>query len=144
MCGELKEMEHITWKTQTVKISDLIPFDRNPRHFTEKGMKDLANSMDKFGLAQNIVINTDMTVIGGHARLVHLKKQGAAECQCNVPNRKLTDKEVEELCIRLNANTAGEWDWEGLANWNVDDLEDWGLDIPGIEANEKTGEEFIS
>ena len=38
--------------------------------------------------------------------------------------------------IRLNANT-GDWDWDTLANeWRVEDLTDWGLDIPNFEIDE--------
>ena len=38
--------------------------------------------------------------------------------------------------IRLNANT-GEWDWDTLANeWNVEELTEWGLDIPNFEIDE--------
>jgi DNA modification methylase len=42
-----------------------------------------------------------------------------------------------ELNIRLNANT-GSWDWDTLANdWEVVDLEAWGLDIPQFETVEE-------
>ena len=41
--------------------------------------------------------------------------------------------------IRLNANT-GSWDWDTLANdWDVVDLEAWGLEIPCY--NEEVKEE---
>ena len=40
----------------------------------------------------------------------------------------LTDKEVEELNIRLNKNT-GNWDFDALANrFEVPDLLEWGFD----------------
>jgi len=45
-----------------------------------------------------------------------------------VPETKLSDRDVEELNIRLNRNT-GEWDWDILANeWEVEDLQEWGFD----------------
>lgn len=32
----------------------------------------------------------------------------------------------------------GEWDWEGLANeWDVEELADWGLSVPGFEGMEE-------
>ena len=41
----------------------------------------------------------------------------------------------------------GEWDWDSLANeWDVEKLEDWGLDIPnwsaGLDVNNMTEEDI--
>ncbi len=45
-----------------------------------------------------------------------------------VPERELTEREAEELAIRLNKNT-GDWDFDALANnFELDDLLDWGFD----------------
>jgi hypothetical protein len=46
--------------------------------------------------------------------------------------------------IRLNGqcSTLASWDWDTLANdWEVVDLEAWGLDIPQFE-NEPSGEDL--
>ena len=85
--------------------------------------------MDKFGLAEPIVINLETNVIiGGHARWLTLKSQNIRKCDCYVPNRKLTDKEIEELNIRLNKNIAGKWDFDILANeFESLELLDWGF-----------------
>jgi ParB-like chromosome segregation protein Spo0J len=118
----------IKWHIETVEVSRLKPYAKNPRAFTAKGMSDLRKSIDKFGLAEPIVCNTDFTVIGGHARLKALTTDGATECDVYLPSRKLTAKECEELNIRLNANIAGEWDYDILANeFEVEELKDWGL-----------------
>ena len=138
-------MSKITWHVETWDISKLKPYHKNPRAFTEKGMKDLTASLTKFGLADYPVINTDGTIIGGHAR-VKVLEQTETEIQVNIPNRKLTDKEVEELNIRLNANTAGEWDIDILANeFEIEEIVDWGLDltnalIPNETAQKQTTE----
>jgi ParB-like chromosome segregation protein Spo0J len=87
----------------------------------------LKTSVEKFGLADKPIINTDGTIIGGHQRLKILKELGHKEIEVLVPNRELTPEEVDEMNIRLNKNT-GEWCWETLANeWNVNDLIDWGF-----------------
>jgi hypothetical protein len=45
----------------------------------------------------------------------------------------LNEADEKELNIRLNANTGG-WDWDTLANdWDVVDLEAWGLEIPQFD-----------
>jgi ParB-like chromosome segregation protein Spo0J len=68
------------WKLVTRKLSELKPYEKNPRKMTEKGMKDLHKSIDSFGLAEPIVINTDNTIIGGHGRFYALKEKGVKEC----------------------------------------------------------------
>jgi DNA modification methylase len=42
----------------------------------------------------------------------------------------LTDKQEQEFIIKDNVGY-GEWDWDQLANeWDVEDLDEWGLDLP--------------
>lgn len=120
----------IKWHSETRKITNLKEWDRNPRLLTEKGIKDLTSSINKFGLAEPIVINTDGLIIGGHARFKVLQANGEKEVECYVPNKKLSDEQVEELNIRLNANVAGSWDFECLANsWDNEKLAEWGVDL---------------
>ena len=117
------------WKFETRKLSDIKPWDKNPRKLNKKGMEDLNKSISKFGLPEPIVINTDGTIIGGHGRFFTLKKQKAETVFCAVPEMALTDKEFEELNIRLNKNVAGEFDFDILANeFELSDLVDWGFD----------------
>ena len=125
----MAESKTIKWKLVTKKVNELKAYHKNPRNITEQGLKDLKKSVDKFGLAELITINTDNTIIGGHARWQTLKANGTKECDCLIPNRKLNDKEVEELNIRLNKNIAGTWDFDILANeFEMDDLIEWGFD----------------
>ena len=119
----------ITWKTVRRKLSELKPYEKNPRDLTEQGLKDLDKSISKFGLAEPIVINTDNVICGGHGRYVTLKQQGVKECDCYMPSRKLSPKEFEELNIRLNKNQAGVFNFDILANeFEMDDLIEWGFD----------------
>jgi DNA modification methylase len=117
------------WHIEKRKLTDLIPYKHNPRKITEKGKADLKKSIDKFGLAEPIVINTDNVIIGGHARYFVLQERGDTECECYVPERQLTEQECKELNIRLNKNIAGEFDWDILANeFELEDLKEWGFD----------------
>jgi len=105
----------------------LLPYERNPRKATEKQWKDLGRSLNKFNLADPLIINRDGTIIGGHFRYRVLKEKGIDEVDVRVPDRQLTDKEVEELNIRLNKNL-GEWDWDLLANFDEGLLKDIGFE----------------
>jgi DNA modification methylase len=126
---EMTESLNISWRFEIRKLADIKPWGRNPRRITEKGIKDLAASIAKFGLPEPIVLNLDGTIIGGHARYQVLKKSGATEAVCALPDRMLTERELEELNIRLNKNVAGEFDDDILANnFSLEDLKEWGFE----------------
>jgi len=114
------------------KIADLIPAPYNPRQSTAKQEKHLKESLEKFGLVEPIIFNKQTGyIVGGHFRVRELKKLGITEIECVIVD--LNEADEKELNIRLNANT-GSWDWDTLANdWDVVDLEAWGLDIPQFD-----------
>lgn len=126
------------WTTQKRKVSDLTPYSKNPRVIKEKQLNDLKASISKFGLAEPIVIQPDGLIVGGHARYQVLLSEGVQECDCYVPDRALTEKEVEELNIRLNKNVAGVFDFDILANeFDQTDLIDWGFEPFELGLEEK-------
>ena len=123
-------MAKINWTLQTFNLDELTDYYKNPRSLTEKEFKQLKTSLDKFGMIDKPIVNADPvhTVIGGHQRKHVLEAEGVKEVECWVPDRELSDKEVEELNIRLNKNT-GSWDFDTLANsFELDDLLEWGFD----------------
>lgn len=127
-------MSDIKWTLEKRSIDELKPHPENPRVFTEKGMKDLGKSIDKIGMAQPINITPEGIVLSGHARLMALKQKGIKDVDVYVSNRSLTPQEQKEVLIRMNANIAGDWDMEKLANqFEIDDLVSWGLDLPWEE-----------
>jgi ParB-like chromosome segregation protein Spo0J len=111
------------------QITDLKPAPYNPRQSTAKQEKHLKESLEKFGMVEPIIFNKQTGyIVGGHFRVRELKKLGIKEIECVIVD--LNEDDEKELNIRLNANT-GSWDWDTLANdWDVVDLEAWGLEIP--------------
>lgn len=125
----------IIWHLEKRKLSELKDYHKNPRILSKEQAEHLSTSLEKFGLIDKPIINTDNVIIGGHQRKNTLKKMGIKEVECNVPNRPLSAKEIEELNIRLNKNV-GDWDYDILANeWNPSDLIDY-----GFSSEELTGE----
>ena len=117
----------IKWRIEIKKIKDLIVHPKNPRVLTKEQNKQLKESIAKFGLADKPIINTDNTIIGGHQRLKVMKELGEREVECWVPEILLTEKQVEEMNVRLNKNI-GSFDWDILANeFEVEDLLLWGF-----------------
>ena len=122
----------IRWRTEKRKISELKPFPGNPRKANEKEIKDLDKSLEKFNVADPLIINTDNIVIGGNFRLSRLREKGIKEVDVRVPDRKLTRKEAEELNLRLNKNQ-GSWDEELLANFDEELLKEVGWSEAELE-----------
>jgi ParB-like chromosome segregation protein Spo0J len=114
------------WNLEKRKIKDLFEYTKNPRTLTKDQQSQLQKSLETFGQCKPIVINTDNLIIGGHQTTRTLKKMGHKEVVVYVPEQTLTDREVEELNIRLNAN-GGSFDEDILANcYEVADLINWG------------------
>ena len=141
-------MAKINWTLQTFNLDELTDYYKNPRSLSEKEFKQLKTSLDKFGMIDKPIVNADSahTIIGGHQRKHVLEATGVKEIECWIPDRELSDKEVEELNIRLNKNT-GQWDFDVLANeFQLDDLLDWGFSEkelgihPDIDFDEFDGE----
>lgn len=125
------------WSLVKKRVSDLREWPKNPRKITEKGVRDLTKSIRKFGLAEPIVINTDNTICGGHGRRKVLLQEGMESVDCYVPERALTEKEFEELNIRLNKNIAGVFDFDILANeFEMSDLLEWGFELDELDGCE--------
>lgn len=117
----------IEWKEEQIPISKLKNYTKNPRRLKKHDKEHLERSLKKFGQCENIIINTDYTIIGGHQRIKTLKSMGQKTVNCKIPARELTSKEMEELNIRLN-RVHGDFDFDCLANdWNLGDLLDWGF-----------------
>lgn len=121
------------------------PFALAEGVFTSKDQSRLLEEMiDKFGLIDKPIVNIDFTIIGGHQRIKILKKMKAKWIECWVPDRVLTEEEVNRLCIGLNRNQ-GEFDYEILGNaFEVIDLLSWGFkesdlfeEIAGMEKDLK-------
>jgi ParB-like chromosome segregation protein Spo0J len=55
---------------KTVKLVDLKPNPKNPREIDDANLKALENAIRRFGLVQELVVNTKTGyIVGGHQRL---------------------------------------------------------------------------
>jgi site-specific DNA-methyltransferase (adenine-specific) len=82
-----------------------------------------------------IVVNADMIVLGGNMRLKACKEAGLKEVPVIFAD-DLTEDEQKQFIIKDNVGF-GEWDWDMIANeWDVDQIQEWGLDIPDFGVTE--------
>tara|TARA_R100001015_G_C4633406_1_gene198308 strand:+ start:1629 stop:2228 length:600 start_codon:yes stop_codon:yes gene_type:complete len=132
-------------KTERVKISNVKTNPNNPRLIKDDKFKKLVRSIKEFPemlQIRPIVVDKDNIVLGGNMRLRACKEAGLKEVYI-VKADQLTEKQQREFIIKDNVGF-GEWDWDDLANeWDVDELEDWGLDLPVyIEDSDEFGTDF--
>jgi hypothetical protein len=122
---ELETINAPVWTSTTVKLSELKPYEFNPRSITEAEVKRLAASIEKTGYHDIIIIDADYTVISGHQRLEVLKLAGYTKADVRIPDRKLTANEFQEVNISCNVSY-GEWDHDMLGNvFELEDLAKW-------------------
>ncbi len=112
-----------------VEIDRLKPSEYNPRKWSKESIKQLTESIQKFGMVDPIICNSatdrENIVIGGHFRLKIAKSLGYKTVP--VVYLDILDLEKEkELNLRLNKNL-GEFDWDLLANFDSSLLTDIGF-----------------
>ena len=118
-------------------LKELKPAAYNPRKKLKKGDKEyekIKQSLLKFGYVDPIIVNDDLTVIGGHQRLTVLKDLNYETAKCVIV--KLSKEDEKALNIALNKIT-GQWDEALLADLLLDLQEsDFNLDLTGFEPPE--------
>ena len=128
-----------------MKISDLKANPKNPRIIKDDKFKKLVKSLQEFPEMMEkrpMVCVTDVDgklfPLGGNMRLKALQELKYKE----IPDEwvmladEWTEEKRQEFVIKDNVGF-GEWDWDELnADWDLEQLEDWGLDVPELEEEE--------
>ncbi|HEL1625628.1 TPA: DNA modification methylase [Streptococcus suis] len=126
-----------TMEIREIRLSELHPASYNPRKKLKKGDKEyekIKQSLLKFGYVDPIIVNNDLTVIGGHQRLTVLKDLDYETAKCVIVD--LSKEDEKALNIALNKIT-GQWDDQLLADLLLDLQEaDFNLDLTGFEPPE--------
>ena len=113
------------------KIYKLKTYPGNPRVVKDlkfqlliKSIKEFPEMLEK----RPLVVNEDLQVLGGNMRLKAAQAAGLKEIW--IDQVDWNEAKQKEFIIKDNSGF-GEWDWDALANdWDLDDLNDWGLDLP--------------
>jgi site-specific DNA-methyltransferase (adenine-specific) len=103
----------------------------NPRIIKDDKFKKLVQSIKDFPEMLDIrpiVVNKDGIILGGNMRFKACLEAGIKEPPYKVVD--LTEEQQKEFLIKDNVS-GGEWDWDALQeSFNIDLLDNWGLDIP--------------
>lgn len=124
---------------QKIEITKLKPAEYNPRKDLkpeDEEYQRIKKSIVEYGCVIPLVVNKDMTIIGGHQRLKILKDLGYTEIECVVVDY---DKSKEKGCniILNNENVSGEWDNTKLEEL-IEELqkEDFNMEMTGFNIDE--------
>lgn len=125
-------------KIENVKLSDIKLNPNNPRLIKDDKFKKLVQSIIDFPemlKIRPIVVNEDMIILGGNMRFKACKEAGLKEVPI-IKASGLSAEKQREFLIKDNVS-GGEWDWDMLADeWDYKDLQEWGLDIPGVSLDD--------
>jgi ParB-like chromosome segregation protein Spo0J len=125
-----------------MKLKEIKPNPNNPRVLRDDKFQKLKQSITEFPKMLSLrpmVIDENNVVLGGNMRLRALQELGFNDIDEAWVKRSsdLTEEEKKRFIIADNV-AFGEWDWDTLANdWEVVDLEAWGLDIPQFDTVEE-------
>jgi DNA modification methylase len=119
-----------------VNIKEVKPNPKNPRIIKDgkfqklvKSIKEFPDMLNKRPLVTFTDVDGKFVVLGGNMRLKACKEVGLKEIPIIVAD-EWTEEQKNEFLIKDNVGF-GEWDWDSLANeWDVEKLDDWGLDLP--------------
>ena len=121
-------------KIETMKVKDLIPYEKNAKKHNKTQIQNVAESIKRFGFAQPLVVDKDNVLIIGHCRLLAAKLLKYREVPV-VKMENLTEEEVKQLRLLDNKLNESEWDMDLLA----EELQ--GLDLEGFDIDWELPEE---
>ena len=121
-----------------MNINEIKPNPNNPRIIKDVKFKQLVKSIQDFPQMlelRPIVIDENNMVLGGNMRLKACIEAGLTDVPVKQA-KDLTEYQKKEFIIKDNISF-GEHNWDDLANsWNIEELDDWGLDIPAFANND--------
>ena len=120
-----------------VNIKEIKENENNPRYIRDTKFKKLVKSIKDFPEMlefRPIIVDEDMVILGGNMRLKACKSAGLNKVWVDIV-KGWSEKQKQEFIIKDNSSF-GEWDWDLLANeWDVYELNEWGLSLPEFKPN---------
>ena len=119
------------------KVTDLIPYENNPRK-NENAVQKVAESIKTFGFKVPITVDPEMVVVTGHTRLKAAIRLGLEEVPVIVLDNLTPDQIKAFRLVDNKTSEYAQWDMEALAielkdidlDLSIFDFED----MPGAEA----------
>lgn len=97
----------------TLKIGDIKPYWRNPRHNNDESVNAVMDSIKEYGYQSPIIVDEDNVIIVGDTRYKALMRLGYEEIsviKSDMDEKKATGYRI----IDNKASEKASWDWEKL------------------------------
>jgi hypothetical protein len=110
-------MPNLQWDEIELRLSQLIPYKRNPRTVTESRFNKLKDSIITGGYSTRIKVNHENIIVGGHLRRMVLMDLWGPDALIKVLRRNVP-MSAEELRIEVLRDniSAGDFDMDMLAD----------------------------
>lgn len=140
--SELGVKERISLSCLELNEGQIVGIPKNPRYLKgeehdklKKSLKDSPELLQYKPLMVYATESNSYVVICGNMRLRICQElhnegvEGFDALPCFILNKDVPIAKIKEYAIKDNVQ-AGNWDWDELANgdWEVEDLQDWGVD----------------
>jgi len=123
-----------------MKLSKIKPYKKNAKLHSAKQIKQVADSISKFGFNQPIVVDKDNVIVVGHGRYEAAKLLGLKEVP--ILEVDLTEKQAKAYRLADNKLNESDWDME-LAIEELKDLSEELIELTGFELKEVNKKEWI-
>lgn len=152
--NELGVKERINLSCLELNEGQIVGIPQNPRYLKgeehdklKKSLKDSPELLQYKPLMVYAIEGGKFVVICGNMRLRICQElhnegvEGFDALPCFILNKDVPIAKIKEYAIKDNVQ-AGNWDWDELANgeWEVDDLQDWGVDCSFLTDTEPAEE----
>ena len=105
----------MAYQIETVAIGKLRPWPQNARTHSKKQIRQIADSIRKFGFTNPVLIDCENMILAGHGRVTAAESLGLREVPClRIENMSPQEKRAYVLADNKLALNAG-WDEELLA-----------------------------
>ena len=118
----------IAGKIKMKSLSELRPYEKNPKTHTHDQISKLAETFSKYGFDVPIVIDKENTIIKGHARYEAAKRLKMRKVP-TICREELTPQEVRAARVADNKVSEAYWDMPSLI-YELEAL--YNLDDPGV------------
>lgn len=152
--NELGVKKRIDLSCLELNEGQIVGIPKNPRYLKgeehdklKKSLKDSPELLQYKPLMVYAIEGGKFVVICGNMRLRICQElhnegvEGFDALPCFILNKDVPIAKIKEYAIKDNVQ-AGNWDWDELANgeWEVDDLQDWGVDCSFLTDTEPVEE----
>lgn len=119
-------------------ISDLKPYEHNPKIHTKKQIANIAESIRRFGFRNPILIDSDGTIVAGHGRYEAAKEAGMQEVPCILVD-DLSPEQIRAFRVLDNKLAESAWDFD-ILNMELPEIDVSGFDLKWMADMESPAE----